>query len=123
MQVRSAVGRIDEQVVGAVVVGISEKETVKWRWLRDILREEGFEGKSKQVAVVHTQGKLAAKRVIVMGLGKSQDFNAEVVRRSVGTAVAVAKKSKVKTLAIEANGWPQEAIVTGAVLANYGFNK
>lgn len=124
MQVSLGSGKLDQQAVDAVVMGVVEGEKVGWKWLNKILKEEGFESKLKDVTVVHSQGKIAAKRVIVVGLGKKEDFNAEAVRRSVGTAVVLAKKSQVKTVALELEDFKYaEAVVTGAVLANYGFKK
>ena len=38
--------------------------------LSEVLRSEKFTGKPDQVAYVHTAGRLPAKRVLVVGLGK-----------------------------------------------------
>ena len=124
MQVSLGSGKLDQQAVDAVVMGVVEGKKVGWGWLNKILKEEDFEGKLKDITVVHSQGKITAKRVIVVGLGKKEDFNAEAVRRSVGTAVVLTKKSQVKTVALELEDFKYaEAVVTGAVLADYGFKK
>ena len=117
-------GKLDQQAVDAVVVGVVEREKVSWEWLKKILKEEDFAGKLKDVAIVHSQGKIAAKRVVVVGLGKKEGLSNEVVRRSIGTAVVQANKSNVKTIALDLQNFKQaEAIVTGAVLADYRFDK
>lgn len=124
MQVSLGSGKLDQQAVDAVIVGVVEKEKVNWEWLKKILKEEGWEGKLKDITMVHSQGKIAAKRVIVVGLGKKGGMTSEVVRRGIGTAIVQANKSKVRTIALDLQSFKKaEAIVTGAVLANYRFDK
>ncbi len=40
-----------------------------------------IKGKSGELTLVHSQGKISAKRVIVAGLGKQAQFNVDSVRR------------------------------------------
>lgn len=43
-------------------------------------------GKLGVTTIVHTQGRLPAKRVAIIGLGKREDCDLEAIRRAVGTA-------------------------------------
>jgi leucyl aminopeptidase len=38
--------------------------------IRDLLKSGEFQGKSNQTVLLHTQGKIFAKRVLLVGLGK-----------------------------------------------------
>ncbi len=38
-------------------------------WLRGLLKSGEFEGKQNQTVLLHTQGRIPAKRVLLVGLG------------------------------------------------------
>ena len=40
--------------------------------IRDLLKTGEFQGKSNQTVLLHTQGKIFAKRVLLVGLGKKK---------------------------------------------------
>ena len=44
--------------------------------LRNLLKNGEFQGKSNQTVLLHTQGKLPAKRVLLVGLGKRERLRA-----------------------------------------------
>ncbi len=48
--------------------------------LRDLLRSGEFEGKPNETVLFHTQGKAAAKRVLLVGLGKKKDLRLDTIR-------------------------------------------
>src|SRR5690349_19507458 len=53
--------------------------------LADVAKSESFEGKSSQAMVVHTHGRIPAKRVLVLGAGARGEFSNPVVRDVVAT--------------------------------------
>jgi leucyl aminopeptidase len=97
------------------------------------INEEGFEGKLGKTSIFQTHEKIPAKRIIVVGLGKQNDLEAEPLRRGVAAAIKKAKSIKAKEIAIplfdnqllgKIN--PEEAayaISSGALLADYTFYK
>ncbi|WCN38452.1 leucyl aminopeptidase [Aneurinibacillus uraniidurans] len=81
-------------------------------------------GKKKNVQIIHTFGKMAARRIMLIGLGKEADYSFEVVREAAARAVKEALKAKLTTLTFAfdlAMGTHEtgHAIVEGALLANY----
>src|SRR5919107_5045377 len=55
--------------------------------IRDLLKSGEFQGKSNQTVLLHTQGKIFAKRVLLVGLGKKKDAKLDSVRQAMGTAI------------------------------------
>ena len=55
--------------------------------LRDLLQSKEFEGKSNELALVHTHGKVPAKRILLVGLGKEKDVTVDQLRQAMGHAV------------------------------------
>src|SRR5277367_5607460 len=48
--------------------------------LADVARSESFDGKSGQTIAVHTHGRIAAKRVLVVGGGAKAEFTNPHIR-------------------------------------------
>ena len=89
-----------------------------------------IDGKLGSFTVIHTQGKLPAERVVVVGLGKAEKFGLEEVRKASAAAIKAAKKAKAKKVATIVHGAgigglevkaATEATVVGAILADYEF--
>lgn len=94
------------------------------------LAEEEIKGKLGESFVLHTHGKIPAKKVAVLGLGKRADFNLETVRRVGAQIVKLAKKNNVKRVGTIFHGVgigklvPRDAagaLVEGVLLANYEY--
>lgn len=60
--------------------------------LVDIVKSESFDGKSGQSIVVHTHGRIPAKRVLVVGAGGRGDFSPPQIRDMVATVAQTANK-------------------------------
>jgi len=95
------------------------------------LREWGeVKGKLGEVTVLHTLGLMPPRRVVLVGVGKRQELEAEKVRRAIGNAVRNLNRIGVKRAAIALDSFPSEqldaetlgrAIAEGALLANYRY--
>lgn len=102
MEIKTVVGKLDEQQVDTWVVSVFEgaqelpglatqlNDSLDGALL-DLLRSGEYSGKAAEVAVVYSLGKLPAARVFLVGLGKEADFDLEVVRRAAG---AVTQKAR-----------------------------
>ncbi len=97
-----------------------------------LLREGEFTGKLNQLSVLHAQGQLKAKKVILVGLGKPDQLTLERLRQAAGSAAACARDLRAKTLATTTGGTdgsqlrPYEAgqaMIEGMLLALYRFDK
>ena len=61
--------------------------------LLDAARAESFDGKVGQTVVLHTHGRIPAKRVFVVGAGPRGEFQPAQLRDVVATVAAAANKS------------------------------
>lgn len=100
--------------------------------LTELIKGEHFEGKEEQTLMVHTHEKILAKRVLLVGLGKADEFTTETVRRAAATSVKKAKEVAAKKVISILHGagvgqldprQSAEAIAEGVLLANYQYLK
>jgi len=101
-------------------------------WLQDLIKSGEFEGKSNQTALLHTQGKIPAKRVLLVGLGKKKDARLDTVRQAMGTAAKRVRQAGARSFTTPVHG-PSlkgtsvmelaQAMVEGAVLGGYQFTE
>ena len=112
-----ATGTVDRALSGAITALIADGE---------------IKGKLGETTVIHTLGKMPAARVVVAGLGKSQDFDIDRVRRVSGTVCASLRKIGVSDVATIVHGAgiggleprsAAQAMAEGAVLGLYRFDK
>jgi leucyl aminopeptidase len=98
--------------------------------ITEVITNGEMTGKINETAIIHTRGMIPAKRVIVVGLGKSKDFSLDRVRQAAGTSVRAAKKAKARKVVSIIHGagigglLPDDAarcVVEGAALAAYSF--
>ncbi len=96
------------------------------------LMEDGeITGKLEETCVIHCSGKLKAKKIIVVGLGESQNFSYEEVRRAAAAAFSCAKKIRTKSIATLIHGGEvggleieraAQAIVEASFMADYSYS-
>jgi len=85
-----------------------------------------FKGKVGETVQIYTFGKLAARRVLVVGLGAAEKIQLHTWRRVSGIAVRFAQSKGAHQVALalgETNANELQAIVEGALLGVYGFKK
>ena len=99
--------------------------------IQQIWKENDFEGKLHQTAILYPRGNTEIRRVILVGLGKRGDFSADKMRAAGAKAGQTARSLKVKSLAVtlEADelelSWESatEAVVEGIILGLYQFTE
>ena len=69
--------------------------------LLHLAAEEGFKAKADQTFVLHTHGKLAAPKVLLLGLGAREKFTLEALRLAIGRATKTVQRLKAKSLAVQ----------------------
>lgn len=104
MNINVIQGNIAEQEDAAIVVNLFEgvsqpsgatgaADAALGGAITDLIAEGDISGKSGENTLIYSLGRLAAKRVVVAGLGKSSDFNADVAREvHAGVARLLASK-------------------------------
>ena len=112
-----ATGAVDKALDGAITKLIAQGD---------------IRGKSGEVTIIHTFGKVPAPRVVVAGLGKQKDFDIDAVRNLSANLVRALRKPGIKTLATIAHGAGiggldpaacAQAVAEGCLLGNYRFLK
>lgn len=96
------------------------------------IAELKFEGKLGEMLTLSTLGTLPATRVVVVGLGPKQSFDAEAVRRVSGAVICRFRNTGVQKIVTVLHGAGMgglsaavaaQALAEGAWLANYQFHK
>jgi len=91
-----------------------------------------FSGKPNNVALLHIDGKVSAKRVLLVGLGTRETVTLERIRQAMGTAVKRARNAKAKGIVCVMPDVPKaagriddvaQAMVEGLILGEYRFNE
>ena len=98
--------------------------------LVDTAIREGFTGAAGQLFSLHTHGRVAASRIILVGLGATEKLGVDSFRKLAAIAVKQAEKVKARRLVIvipEAGELRPDARVgaaaEGALLASYRFSR
>lgn len=144
MDVKATPGTIQESDADAIIVNLLEglqpggaTKAVDDPFggaIRDLIEGGDFSGKAQQVAVLYPRGAIPAHRVILVGLGPRDDFDADAtdaVRRAAARAIQKARELKVKRVAsilhgAGAGGLPVEkaaqATTEGSLLGLYEYH-
>jgi len=112
-----ATGAVDQAMGGAI---------------SDLIAAGEIKGKTDELHLMHTLGKIPARLIVVSGLGKKEEFNLNKIRNLMGDAVRELKKHKCKSVATILHGagaggvsavQSAEAIAEGCVLGSYEYKK
>jgi leucyl aminopeptidase len=96
------------------------------------LKQGDFAGKYDQVVVLYPKGRMRSKRLVLVGLGSEKELTVERVRQASGRATARARELGVGELATVVHGAGAagldpaacaQALVEGALLANYSYDR
>jgi leucyl aminopeptidase len=143
MEVNVVVGGIQEQEGEAIVVNLFEGVTVPDGAtgavdkaldgaIRELIAGGDFSGKAGETAVLYPGSALPARRVILVGLGKREEFDVEDIRRAAAAAAKKARDLRVSHLHTIVHGAgagginPQraaEAVALGTLLALYRYDE
>src|SRR3954471_2168877 len=98
--------------------------------LAEVAKSESFEGKSGQSLVVHTHGRLPAKRILIVGGGSRSEFTTPHIRDVAATVAQAANKAGAATVgfllpAFGANREPLliQLAAEGVRLGTYKFGR
>lgn len=96
--------------------------------IAEMMAEGIFKGKEAQTETIFTRGQIASKRVVLLGLGKEEKLDGEVIRKVAAQALKTADKMKAVSLAvpvlIKDDLSPQEVgrcLAEGLTMASYRF--
>ena len=98
--------------------------------LSKLVQSKEFEGKANEVLLYHTHGRVPAKRLVLVGLGKKSEVTIETIRQAMGSAAKRVRQAKVESYsvmlpAVTPDGMSSlevaQAMVEGAILGSYQF--
>lgn len=90
-----------------------------------VLEKDGFEGKFGQTYLLHTLGQIAAAKILVIGCGKKDEFNADKMRTIVAKAVKKLHQIRAKKAVFDfdINEDYGKSAALGAMIADYAYDK
>ncbi|MBX3318734.1 MAG: leucyl aminopeptidase [Nitrospira sp.] len=141
MRIRPKQGHVDTETADTLVLlhcegeGLSAEDAAVLDRsldgaLRDLLHSKEFEGKANEVVLFHTHGKIPAKRLILVGLGKRDNAGLDQFRQAMGYAVKRVRGAKSRAFVV---AFPSltprgaspldvaQAMAEGAILGSYQF--
>lgn len=89
------------------------------------VEKDGFEGKFGQTYLLHTLGKSSADKILIVGFGKKEDFDANKMRLAVSKAVKKLQQIYAKNACFDfdVNCDYGKSAAIGAMIADYVFDK
>jgi leucyl aminopeptidase len=104
---------------------------LEWKgFLSTLISQGDFKGELFQCRLIHTQGAIPARRVLLTGLGKKEEFDLEKWRGAASKAGQFIRDSGIKQFAFQIkrlNDFSEEKLtenfVTGLILGLYQFNE
>ena len=143
MDVRAVVGDIATQEVDAVVVNLFQGVQLPGGAtgavdraldgaISGLIADGEIKGKKGELTLIHTLGKIAPKRVLVVGLGKQESFNLETLGNLAAEAARYLRGVGVKRAASIVHGAgvgglgagaAAQAMTEGTLLGLYTFKK
>ncbi|MFH1542377.1 MAG: leucyl aminopeptidase [bacterium] len=98
--------------------------------IKALIKDGEITGKLGEVNLIHTQGKLPATQILVVGVGKASEFVLDTARIAAGAAIKEAKKVKAKIVATVVHGAgggglklpvAAQALVEGTLIGSYHY--
>ena len=144
MKIKVKCGMAENEASEITVLGIFEDtkgltgivasfDTALGGIIRNILKCSEFKGKQNEVITFPTFGKIPAKRIMLVGLGKKDKFSLDKIRQASGTSAKRVLNMGIKSLVSTLHEFDSyenistescaEAVVTGGILGTYQFTK
>ncbi|MBK6313546.1 MAG: leucyl aminopeptidase [Blastocatellia bacterium] len=135
MDVKADAGRFDQVEADALVVSVFEGEDptegvigevnqAMEGLIKDLMGSDELRGKSGDMVYLYRPGNVKARRVLLVGVGKREDFDLDSVRQLAGSAVRYLRGKGARTVAILRRSQidivaAAEAAVEGALIGLY----
>lgn len=141
MEIKIASGNIREVEADAIILflfegtdlldgDLAEIDSALEGVILRLLKRREIKGKSGTLSVIHTLGKLPASKVVIVGLGKRDDLNLDLIRKTTGEACRSLEQNNSETIAsviLRTDRIPadkaSQAMAEGALLGTYSFRR
>jgi len=121
---------LSQKQPAAVLFAFEKERLIGPAAFRNLLARIGpkeFRGAERQLLLLHTAGKLAPQRILLVGLGARATFTSETMRRAMGLAARKLRDSGLERAAVQVSADHIDdslsAIVEAAILATYNFHQ
>lgn len=132
MEIRLVEGKWQDVDAAALIIPAWDKECPRDAvlnqamdgWLEDVYGSGEFAGSLGDLAILHRPGGVKARRLALIGAGKTERFDEAALRRAAGTAVRSLKSKSLQDLCFvvpdsHASASFVQAAVEGAILGDY----
>ena len=135
-------GSPEKQRTGCVVVGVFEGrklsasaqaiDAASGQYLGEVLRRGDLEGGLGKTLLLHNVPKIAADRILLVGLGREREFNERAYRTAMGAAVKALRSTGASDATVcltdipikrRDTGWRVEHAVLAIMEGSYRFDK
>ncbi|MCJ2530852.1 MAG: leucyl aminopeptidase [Candidatus Thermoplasmatota archaeon] len=143
MQIQATHGRIEEAEDSAIVVNLFQGvnapggatgavDRALEGMIAELIQGGDLKGKFKEIVLFRTGGRIPAERVLVVGLGDQLEFGLDRIRETSARAATFLRESGVSSYTTIMHGTgiggvdlreATEALVEGALLGSYRFNR
>ncbi|MGB8343232.1 MAG: M17 family peptidase N-terminal domain-containing protein, partial [Ktedonobacteraceae bacterium] len=111
MQVSVQTGELKESSAKAIIVTVfegantptgaaAEVDAALGGAISQLLQQGDVKGKRNETTLVHTLGRIPSPRVLVLGLGKSDAFNGQVLRNALAVGARYLRRVGAETVAV-----------------------
>ncbi len=111
MKLSVTFGAAEKVSTGVIIISLSENtkklppelnalNKASGSAISSLLKNGDFTGKLNETTIIPTDKKIIPKRVLLVGLGKPDEFSLDKVRQAAGTATRIIQKKKFKNPAI-----------------------
>lgn len=90
------------------------------------VEKDGFNGKFGQTYLLHTYGKIPANKILIIGFGKKEEFDANKMREAVAKSVKKLQQIKAKKACFDFENLTCDygkSAAIGALIADYAYDK
>jgi leucyl aminopeptidase len=129
MNVSVVSGSVSQHDTPLLIIGAFEGEPAPAN-AAGLLEEGDFTGKPRQTLLLYPRGALAARRLLLLGLGKREQLSAERLREAAAVALQRAVELKVERVVVELPITPAlgaeaaaQAFAEGALMGVYRFQQ
>lgn len=143
MEIKVSVAKISMTKADAILLGsftdlkgpkgaLADVDKILGGLVSELFKQGEIRGKLGEVNIIHSNGKIPAKKVGIVGLGKSKELTQDKIRIAVAEACRELRKKYVKNIAVEVMGDGKnniglqasaQAITEGAILGLYTFHR
>ena len=121
------VSDIENQKCDVLVVNMFENgKTTEELANKYAIDEDNFKGEFNTTYILPTYGKQSARKILIIGFGKKEEFNPCKLRKASAKAIKKAVQMEAKTAAFNYSGIDfdyTEQLIYGVKIANYTFDK